>query len=90
MPKDEVYSWRLSRSMKAALEELARTRRISLAALLEEAARRVLEEDADPAAEERARARALRCAGSIPGRRPDGSTTVRESVRKRLRRRHDG
>jgi hypothetical protein len=37
--KTEVYSWRLSQEVKTELEREARRRKISVAALLEEAAR---------------------------------------------------
>jgi hypothetical protein len=93
MPKTEVYSWRLSPALKAALEDVARARGMSLSALLERAARDWLlgnaPDDRD-AEEERARARAMRFVGKLSGATPDRAADAPRRIRARLRRRHGG
>ncbi len=90
MPKTEVYSWRLSPALKAALEDVARARGMSLSALLERAARDWLLGNAPDdrnAEEERARARAMRFVGKLSGGAPDRAAEARRRIRARLRRR---
>jgi hypothetical protein len=93
MGKTDVYSWRLSRASKSALEEAARSEGTSVAALLERVsdewirARRARTMD-----EEREQARlraAARCfVGALHGRDPDRSRLARTRLRATLKRRH--
>jgi Ribbon-helix-helix protein, copG family len=92
MPRTEVYSWRLSPALKAALEEVARARGVSLSKLLEDATREWLGEHAadilgNDAEQDRLLARAMRWVGSIRGGDPDRATNARTLIRERLRRR---
>jgi hypothetical protein len=95
MPRTEVYSWRLAPALKAALEEVARARGVSLSRLLEEATREWLGEHAeeilggDPE-QERILERAMKWVGSIRGGDPERATEARTRVRERLRRRRGG
>ena len=89
MAKTEVYSWRVSREVKEALEEQSRRRGVSMASLVEEAVVEYLarpeSEVADDAAEQaRILARAAPFFGSIRSGDPDRSSQVRERVRARL------
>lgn len=87
MQKTEVYSWRLSRPVKARLEEEARSRETSLADLLDQIVREWLESSRDSGEEERQqqlRAAAMKLAGSIEGEDPERSENVRSLVRARL------
>lgn len=90
MSKSEVYSWRLSPDLKAALEDAARREGSSVAELLERMASRMLAASGfDSSAEElqqRLRAAAKECFGTIHGGDPLRSRRVRENVRARLRR----
>ena len=93
MPKTAVYSWRLSRAGKAALEEAARTERTSVAKLLERVtdewirARRAASVD-DEHEQVRLRTAALRFVGTLQGGDPDRSRLARTRVRAAIRRRH--
>lgn len=93
MAKTDVYSWRLDSSTKAALEDAARERKASVAAILDEIvedwlSRRTSGSDAE---EQRALHRAARrYIGAIEGGDPRRAETSRERVRERLRRRHAG
>ena len=89
MSKTEVYSWRVSREVKEALEEESRQRGVSMASLVEEAVVEYLarpeSDTADDEAEQaRILARAAPFFGSIRGGDPDRSSQVRERVRARL------
>jgi hypothetical protein len=93
--KTAVYSWRVSSETKAALEDEARQRDESVAELLDRIAREWLElqrgtDGGDRQREERIRARALSCCGTIAGGDPDRASRVREDVRERLRSRRAG
>ena len=88
--KTAVYSWRVSIETKNALEEEARQRGESVAKLLDRIAREWLKlqhgtDDEERQREERLRAHALTCCGRIVGDDPDRVSSVRESVRRRLR-----
>lgn len=90
MPQTEVYSWRVSPALKAALEEVARARGVSLSRLLEEAAREWLGEHAEEvlggeAEQERILKRAMRWVGSIRGGAPERASEARKRIRERLR-----
>lgn len=92
--KTEVYSWRLSPSLKSKLEEVARSERVSVAALLERIVRAWLEQRARESASDdeqaRIRAAAAPYIGSFAGDDPHRSERVRELVRKRLTGRREG
>ena len=92
MKKSEVYSWRLSTATKTALEDEARREGTTVSGLLERMtrewmARRRLTADDDAAEQVRLHERARQAIGTINGGLPP-STSVREVVRARLKRRH--
>jgi hypothetical protein len=88
--KDDVYSWRISRARKTALEHVAREERVSLAQLLDRvtgewiATRAGAAQGAD---EEQVRLRtaAARFIGAIAGRDPDRAAEARERLQKILK-----
>lgn len=87
--KTEVYSWRMSSTTKARLEEEARRQQRTVAELLDEIVAEGLDatDDADGADVERQRElhrRASQFAGSIKGTDPRRSEKVRGLVRARL------
>src|SRR3989442_1084426 len=90
-PKTEVYSWRVSSGTKARLEEAARTRRRTVAQLLDEIVTERLsadfENEAEAERQRRLRVRAARFAGRIAGVEPQRSEQVGALVRARLARR---
>lgn len=91
--KTEVYSWRVSPSLKAKLEEVARQERVSVAALLERIVRAWLDEHAantpeGKAEQERLRAEAMRFAGILEGDDPHRAEKVSEKVREVLSRKY--
>lgn len=93
MKRSEVYSWRLSRDLKEALEEAARNARLSLSALLERAARAWLGREAarpDDRAQARLHVKARRSIGSLSGGDPRRSERARERLRAKLARRRAG
>ena len=90
--KTEVYSWRVSSATKSRLEEAARSRRQSVARLLDEIVTDSLrdgdrEDEADAEHQRRLHARAARFAGCLSGRDPRRAERAAELVRARLRRR---
>jgi hypothetical protein len=90
--KSEVYSWRVSRDLKMALEAAALEEGISVAKLLERIAREWLDQRAaarpdDELEQERLRASAMRFVGILRSGDPDRSTMVRQRVRERLTKR---
>ena len=90
MSKNEVYSWRLSREIKAILEDEARRQHTSLAGLLdrivEEWRRRQEKPDDDEAEQARLHAAAAKSFGRLAGRHPYSAARTREVIRQRLRR----
>lgn len=92
MVKTEVYSWRLSLHLKAELEDAAQCEEKSMAELLEQIAREWLERSkrsgSFEAQEERVRAAAMKCAGSIEGKDPERAQNARSLVRARIASRH--
>lgn len=90
-PKSEIYTWRLSAALKAALEEAARDRKRSVADLLDEIVATYLSAPAagttDRENQQRLHARAARFAGALRGDDATRSQTVRARVRARLTRR---
>jgi len=91
--KSEVYSWRLSPTLKNALEEAARQERAAIATLLDRivadwlAAHR-RERNQEEAEQQRLHAAAASTFGAIRGANPSRSQQVRHSVRARLTNRH--
>jgi hypothetical protein len=93
--KTDVYSWRLSPARKAALEELARAERVSVAELLNRATDELIRNRlADPDSDEREQARlrrsAMRFVGTFRGGDPNRSREARERLRAKLTRRRVG
>jgi hypothetical protein len=89
MQKNEVYSWRIPRQTRAELEDAARRRGVPLAVVLDEIARRWLEEQraasSDQDAEQaRIRAAAERAFGTIQGGDARRSEKARDTLRGRL------
>ena len=92
MPKDHVYSWRVSAARKSALEDAARTEQTSVGALLERVTDEWLQgrrarDNSDDREQARLRAAAMRCAGTIRGGDPRRAEEVKTRVRARLARR---
>lgn len=92
--KTEVYSWRVSATLKTGLEQEAQRRKISVSRLLDIAASECLSRgSADPdaaKAQERLQRAALQCIGAFAGGKSNRSETVRTALKQRLRKRHDG
>jgi hypothetical protein len=89
--KTEVYSWRVSTELKMKLEHEARRRNISVSALLDLAARDLLEKRDivdDEEAQRRIHAAVLACAGTLESDGPFASAKVSETVKQRLRRKY--
>jgi hypothetical protein len=92
--KTEVYSWRVSADLKTGLEREAHRRKISLSAVLDLAARDWLNNGGSESEAEEEQLRlqnaALECFGAFAGADAHRSENARQTVRQRLRRRHDG
>jgi uncharacterized membrane protein YccC len=90
--KTEVYSWRVSTEIKAGLQREARRRKMSLAAVLDLAAREWLKENSDRESDSQEQARLLKVAmkyvGTIQGNDPHRAENARDEIRRRLRKRH--
>jgi hypothetical protein len=90
--KTEVYSWRLSRPLKADLERAARDRKVRMSVVLDLAAREWLARNAQDVAADEAQkqlhAIALKCIGAFASGNRHGSQTIRETIRKRLARKY--
>ncbi len=89
--KSEVYTWRVSPSMKASLEEAARNTSRSVAKLLDEIVAERLdaighEGEAEMDNQRRLHARAAGFAGSFSGRAPLRSENAKVQHRARLTR----
>lgn len=88
--KTQVYSWRLSSELKRELERAAHLRRASLSAVLEQAARAWLKQNAAELGNDAETQRRLHAAvepyiGSIPGLGgPFTADRVRKAIRRRL------
>jgi hypothetical protein len=87
--KSHVYGWRLSEELKSELERAARPRHAPLSAVLEQAARAWLAQNAAELAEDeetqhKLRAAGERCFGTIAGLGPYHAKRVRETVGRRL------
>ena len=94
MNKSEVYSWRLSPTLKSALEQAARAEQVSLARLLEHIAQEWLEKEYAAAEDEEQQRRlheaARACLGTIQGGDPHLAEQASERVRLINRERHEG
>jgi hypothetical protein len=90
--KTEVYSWRVSTDVKTGLEREARRRKMSLAGVLNLAAREWLNKAGAANNDDREQIRlqkaALKCFGAFEGTDPHRSENVRHEVRERLRNRY--
>jgi hypothetical protein len=88
--KSEVYSWRVSTDLKTGLEREARQRKISVAAVLDLAARDWLNKGGAEIKgdEEQARLQkaASKCFGTLASGNAHRSENARQAVRQRLRR----
>ena len=87
--KSEVYTWRVSASMKASLEEAARNTNRSVANLLDEIVAERLDAtgrtgESEMAQQRRLHARAARFAGRFSGTDPLRSAKAKARVRARL------
>lgn len=90
MAKTDVYSWRLDATTKSALEEAARERRASVAAVLDEIVTEWLsrrENGTGVEEQRRLHEAANRYVGAFEGGDPERAATSRQRVRERLRRR---
>jgi hypothetical protein len=90
--KTEVYSWRLSPTLKSDLEDAARVEGRSMAELLDRIAREWLARSAcrgtdDQEIQRRLRASATRAIGAFDGGDPDRAANAPREVRQRLARR---
>jgi hypothetical protein len=93
MAKTEVYSWRLDPATKVALEDAARKRRASVAAVLDEIvedwmSRRSTGSDTEE--QEALHQAASRYIGAIEGGDPHRAQASRQRLRERLGRRRAG
>jgi ABC-type phosphate transport system ATPase subunit len=85
--KTIVYSWRLTPARKARLERAARHRKLKIAQVLDIAVDDWLAkypEELDGEEQQRLHSIAERIIGSVSSGNRHGSTTVRQTVRKRL------
>lgn len=93
--KAEIYTLRLSRDLKEALESQARREKVSIATLLDRGARELLQKDGSPVAGDdteqlRLHAQARKSFGAISGANSRRAESVRALVRERLARKHGG
>jgi hypothetical protein len=90
--KTEVYSWRLSGELKSDLEREARTRKVPVSSILDMAVRDWLNRSGGDATDDELQRRlhfsAANFLGAFAGQDSRRSETVRENVRKRLKRRN--
>lgn len=86
--KTEVYSWRLSTELKLTLEQEARRRKMPLSAVLDTAVREWIENSRGDAGsdeeQQRLRAAAMACVGSLTGGNPHRAENARQILRERL------
>jgi hypothetical protein len=92
--RTEVYSWRVSAGLKTGLELEAHRRKISLSALLDLAARDLLNQGGSEMESDEEQLRlhnaAIKCFGAFASDDAHRSANVRQRVRQRIRRSHDG
>jgi predicted transcriptional regulator len=88
--KSAVYSWRVSPERKAAIEQLARKQKRSVAELIDQAVAQMLERHAENEDEEQVqrklRQAARRAIGQISGGDPDRAAIASIRLREKLRR----
>jgi hypothetical protein len=94
MSKDDVYSWRISRARKAALEHVAREEHVSMAELLDRVTgewitSRSAATGGEDAEQTRLRAAAARFIGAIRGGDPDRAAQARQRLRTILKERRE-
>ena len=92
MKKTEVYSWRMSASTKATIEDEARREKTTVAALLDRITKEWIETrrgHTDDAEQELLHASVDKTLGAISGQSPTRAERVRESIRHRLKRRNE-
>jgi hypothetical protein len=92
MAKTEVYSWRVTAHLKAALEDAAREEKTSVGELLDRMASHWLHERAAGAGESEGAQRRIRTAserfvGSLAGGNPRRAEGARRELRERLAKR---
>jgi hypothetical protein len=90
--KTEVYSWRVSADLKTGLEREARRRKISLSAVLDQAAQEWLMKSGagnDDDEQKRLQQAASECFGVLASGDTRRSETVSQAVRRRLQRRYE-
>ena len=92
--KTEVYSWRVSTEVKTSLERAARSRKVSLSAVLDTAAREWLMksgfEGDDDQKQRKLQQAASQCFGVFASGDSRRSERASDAVRKRLRRNQVG
>jgi hypothetical protein len=93
MAKTDVYSWRLSRARKSALEDAARAERTNLAELLDRVTdewikARAARVGSDELEQSRLRKAAMQFVGALHGADPDRAGHARVRLREKLARRH--
>jgi hypothetical protein len=88
MKKSEIYSWRVARELKSALQQEARREGSSIGGLLERIALEWLKlrraAAGNEGEQERLHAAAARAFGTISGGNPNRSTEISSAVRRRL------
>jgi hypothetical protein len=90
--RTHVYSWRLSSELKSDLERQARLRKVPVSTILDMAVREWLKNSAREVSgdeeQRRLHAEAEKYIGVLKGLDRNRSETVRETIRKKLRRRY--
>jgi len=90
--RTHVYSWRLSSELKSDLERQARLRKVPISTILDMAVREWLKKSATEVSgdeeQRKLHAAAEKYIGALQGPAKYGATTVRETIRKRLRQRY--
>jgi post-segregation antitoxin (ccd killing protein) len=90
--RDHVYSWRLTSELKSDLERQARLRKVSISTILDMAVREWLKKSAlevwGDDEQRKLHAAAEKYIGALKGLDRDRAETVRETIRKKLRRRY--
>ena len=90
--KTHVYSWRLPSELKSDLERQARFRKVSVSTILDMAVREWLKKSAIEVSgdeeQRRLHAAADKYIGALQGPTKYGAAMVRETIRKKLRKRY--
>ena len=91
--KTEIYTLRLSRDLKVALESEARREKVSIATLLDRGARELLRKNGAQSADDdteqlRLHAQARKSIGAIAGGNPRRAESARRMVREHLAGKH--